>query len=199
MFLFVYVCCCHHFSCACRWNMADKNKCYLQTILLLILRRRRRRWLEKKLKRTFRERSKLIHRTWTDLKIEITHSFSHFPMKLCLYYYTVLGIIGLELLALFYWKQFWDVNVLFILWNWNDIDHFWTQFIVFGSYCAVFFFALLMYRLSQVRYEQKFVDNKAKERISKWVFQENKARQIFQKTNIFLPPDMQTYVCVSGG
>ena len=35
-----------------------------------------------------------------------------------------------------------------------------------------------------------FVDNKAKGQISKWVFQENKARQIFRKTNI--------YVCVSG-
>ena len=31
------------------------------------------------------------------------------------------------------------------------------------------------------------VGNKAKGRISKWVFQENKARQIFQKTNIFYP------------
>ena len=29
----------------------------------------------------------------------------------------------------------------------------------------------------------QFVSNKAKERISTWVLQENKARQIFQKTN----------------
>ena len=29
--------------------------------------------------------------------------------------------------------------------------------------------------------------NKAKGRISKWVFQENKARQIFRKTNISCP------------
>ena len=28
------------------------------------------------------------------------------------------------------------------------------------------------------------------------MFQENKARQIFRKTNIFLPPDTHTYVCV---
>ena len=33
----------------------------------------------------------------------------------------------------------------------------------------------------------KFVGNKAKGRISKPVFQENKARQIFRKTNIFYP------------
>ena len=30
----------------------------------------------------------------------------------------------------------------------------------------------------------KFVGNKAKGRISKWVFQESKARQNFRKTNI---------------
>ena len=33
----------------------------------------------------------------------------------------------------------------------------------------------------------KVVGNKAKGRISKRVFQENKARQIFRKTNIFTP------------
>ena len=33
----------------------------------------------------------------------------------------------------------------------------------------------------------KLVGNKAKGRISKRVFQENKARQIFRKTNIFYP------------
>ena len=32
-----------------------------------------------------------------------------------------------------------------------------------------------------------FVGNKVKKRISKRVFQENKERQIFQKTNIFYP------------
>ena len=32
-----------------------------------------------------------------------------------------------------------------------------------------------------------FVGNKAKGRISKLVFQENKARQIFRKTNILTP------------
>ena len=37
-----------------------------------------------------------------------------------------------------------------------------------------------------------FVGNKAKEKISKWAFQENKARQIFRKTR-------WKYVCVSGG
>ena len=41
--------------------------------------------------------------------------------------------------------------------------------------------------------------NKAKGRISKRVFQENKARQVFRKTNIFYPPGTHTYVYVSGG
>ena len=58
---------------------------------------------------------------------------------------------------------------------------------------------------SIVEKEQRYVGNKAKGRISKRVFQENKARRIFRKTNIsyirfehfFLPPD--TYVCVSEG
>ena len=40
----------------------------------------------------------------------------------------------------------------------------------------------------------KFVGNKAKGRISKRMFQENRAHQIFRKTNISYPP----YVCVSG-
>ena len=52
-----------------------------------------------------------------------------------------------------------------------------------------------------------FVGNKVKRRISKRVFQENKARQIFQKTNIsytlirkrtFLTP-LYAQMCVSGG
>ena len=34
---------------------------------------------------------------------------------------------------------------------------------------------------------RQIVGNKAKGRISKWVFQENKARQIFRKTNISNP------------
>ena len=37
----------------------------------------------------------------------------------------------------------------------------------------------------------KHKDNKAEGRISKRVFQENKARQIYRKTN-FLPPDTPT-------
>ena len=43
-----------------------------------------------------------------------------------------------------------------------------------------------------------FVGNKAKGRISKRVFEENKERQIFRKTNIFLPPDTHMYAYVSG-
>ena len=41
----------------------------------------------------------------------------------------------------------------------------------------------------------QFVGDKAKGRIAKWVFQENKARQ----SEHFLPPDRHTYVYVSGG
>ena len=43
-----------------------------------------------------------------------------------------------------------------------------------------------------------FIGNKAKGRISKGVFQENKACQIFRKKKRFLPPDTHTFVCVSG-
>ena len=35
---------------------------------------------------------------------------------------------------------------------------------------------------SNTNLEKQFVGNKAKGRILKWVFQENKARQIFRKT-----------------
>ena len=44
----------------------------------------------------------------------------------------------------------------------------------------------------------RFVGNKAKGRFSKWVFQENKARQIFQKTNITYPL-ICTQTCVYQG
>ena len=43
------------------------------------------------------------------------------------------------------------------------------------------------------------VGNKANERISVRVFQENKARQNFRKNQKFLPSDTHTYVCVSEG
>ena len=49
----------------------------------------------------------------------------------------------------------------------------------------------------KVSSSSEIVVNKAKGRISKRVFEESKACQIFQKMNIFYPPD--TYVCVSGG
>ena len=42
-------------------------------------------------------------------------------------------------------------------------------------------------RLNFELQDNQFVGNKAKGRISKRVFQENKARQIFRKTNIFYP------------
>ena len=46
--------------------------------------------------------------------------------------------------------------------------------------------------------ESLFAGNKAKERISKRVFQENKARQIFRKTNIFLLSDTHTRFTYQG-
>ena len=58
--------------------------------------------------------------------------------------------------------------------------------------------ACLITSTSQM-YNTHIVDNKAKGWISKLVFQENKALQIFRKNEHFLPPDTLTYVCVSGG
>ena len=43
-----------------------------------------------------------------------------------------------------------------------------------------------------------FVSNKAKGRISKWVFEENKARQIFRKTSISHPV-IRTRLCAYQG
>ena len=43
------------------------------------------------------------------------------------------------------------------------------------------------------------VGNKAKGPISKWEFEENRACQIFRKTDISYPLDTHTYVYVSGG
>ena len=45
---------------------------------------------------------------------------------------------------------------------------------------------------------QWFDGNKGKERISKWVFQENKVCQIFWKTKIFYSL-IRTHTCLSGG
>ena len=44
--------------------------------------------------------------------------------------------------------------------------------------------------------KRHYVGNKAKRRISKRVFQENKARQIFWKGEHFLLPDTHSYVPV---
>ena len=55
--------------------------------------------------------------------------------------------------------------------------------------------------ISSTRYidQDDLVCNKPKGRISKRVFQENKARQIFPKNENFSPSDPHTYVCVSRG
>ena len=44
-----------------------------------------------------------------------------------------------------------------------------------------------------------FDGNKAKERISKQMFQEKQSMPNFLKNEHFLPPDTHTYVCLSGG
>ena len=56
--------------------------------------------------------------------------------------------------------------------------------------------------LDWLDYHQRLDDRssviKGKGRISKRVFRENEARQIFRKNKHFLPPDTHTYVCASG-
>ena len=52
--------------------------------------------------------------------------------------------------------------------------------------------------IQKIRSIRWVVGNKAKGQISKLVFQENKARQIFQKTGIYFPLIRITW-CVSGG
>ena len=56
---------------------------------------------------------------------------------------------------------------------------------------------LMLKKVTMQHRKTNIVCNKAKGRISKRVLQENKASQIFQKTNISYPPDMHIYV--SGG
>ena len=43
------------------------------------------------------------------------------------------------------------------------------------------------FNIYKTSYEHLIVGNKAEGRISKWVFQEKKVRQIFRKTNIYYP------------
>ena len=51
-------------------------------------------------------------------------------------------------------------------------------------------------RMNNMKMMSKNIGNKAKGRISKRVFPENKARQIFRKTENFLPHNTHTYVSV---
>ena len=48
--------------------------------------------------------------------------------------------------------------------------------------------------MMKIPHAYQFVGNKAKGRISKWVFHKNKARRIFHKNEHFLPPDTHTYM-----
>ena len=54
----------------------------------------------------------------------------------------------------------------------------------------------------RTNFKAKFVGNKAKRRISKWVFSRKQSTPNFSKNEDFLPPpspDTHTYVCKSGG
>ena len=57
--------------------------------------------------------------------------------------------------------------------------------------------------LMRTNFKAKFVGNKAKRRISKWVFSRKQSTPNFSKNEDFLPPppspDTHTYVCKSGG
>ena len=68
--------------------------------------------------------------------------------------------------------------------RWTSKAHeefFYFRKFMFGSW-DIQFFCVLNHPLNF-----QFVGNKAKGRISKWVFQENKACQIFRKVNISYP------------
>ena len=63
--------------------------------------------------------------------------------------------------------------------------------------CVVAIIYLLLYNLHDCTFNAsfqivQFLGNKANRRISKRVFQENKARQIFRKNKHFLPRDTHT-------
>ena len=81
-----------------------------------------------------------------------------------------------------------EIGILSELFSKNP-RNFLKKFILQTQRCIFVFYGknhtMEMYHLKQ-QYKQ-FVGNKAKERISKRLFQEDKARQIFRKTNISYP------------
>ena len=80
------------------------------------------------------------------------------------------------------------VLLRFVVFTWKPQSRFSTIG-KFGEYFSTFyvFFKLLPLKSPNFDKKCKFVGNKAKGRISKRVFQENKARQIFRKENISYP------------
>ena len=82
----------------------------------------------------------------------------------------------------------------------NSCDAFYLVLkqLLGNSTCLYFILAHCEITFQGVMEELKLVGNTAKGRISKWVFRENRVRQTFKKNEHFLPPDMHTYVCVSG-
>ena len=64
--------------------------------------------------------------------------------------------------------------------------HYWSLFFVFCFVCFFFFHSARGW-IKILQNKLEIVGNKAKGRIWKRVFQENKARQIFRKTNISYP------------
>ena len=77
------------------------------------------------------------------------------------------------------------VLLRFVVFTWKPQSRFSTIG-KFGEYFSTFyvFFKLLPLKSPNFDKKCKFVGNKAKGRISKRVFQENEARQIFRKENI---------------
>lgn len=76
---------CHHFICACLWDMVAKNKHYLQTILLVV-RRRRCNWIQKKIVKANKvlDEANKCGRTWKwSFKLHSRHSSPHLAMKFC--------------------------------------------------------------------------------------------------------------------
>ena len=83
-------------------------------------------------------------------------------------------------------SKFWTIIVATV----NSQDFMLHLYQSGNSYLRRVFFTFL---------SNQFVGNKAEGRISKRVIQENKACQIFRKTNVFYPLISTRYVCVSGG
>ena len=69
----------------------------------------------------------------------------------------------------------------------------------FEYFWKILFLVCVLFKSTFTGSKSIIFGSKTKGWISKRVFQENKAHQIFRKNEHFLRPDTDTYVCVSGG